>query len=62
MEGQKFEINEDPSQILPERSVAYGPNLVDFVFEKFQNSGKKKNSRGDLGQHRAEKSSKQMLD
>ena len=29
---QKFEIPEDPSQTLPERSVAYGLNLVDLFF------------------------------
>ena len=37
MEGQKFEIPEDPSQIFL-RTVAYGPNFEEFVFETLQNS------------------------
>ena len=40
MEGQKFEIAEDPSQTLPERSLM-DPILVELFFETFQNSGKK---------------------
>ena len=53
-EGQKFEIPQDPSQTLSE-PVAYGPNLVELFFETLQNSGKKRISRGDLGQHWPEK-------
>ena len=60
MEGQKFEITEDPSQALPERSPM-GPFFVELVFETFQNSGRNRflaailaniclrNSQADLG-------------
>ena len=50
MEGQKFKIPQDPCQTLPEPSVAYGPNSVDFVL-KFSRVP----FRGDLGQHLLEK-------
>ena len=60
MEGQKFEIPEDPSQTFPERSPM-GPILSRYFFLTFQNSGKKRilaailanigmrNSHSDLG-------------
>ena len=60
MEGQKFEIPEDPSQALPGRS-AYGPIFGGVFFSTVQNSGKKRflaailanicwiNSQADLG-------------
>ena len=41
MKGQKFEIPEDPSQTLPDRSPM-DPILVESFFETFQNSGKKR--------------------
>ena len=60
MEGQKFEIPEDLSQTLPERSPM-DPIWLDIFFEIFHNSGKKRflaailaniglrNSQADLG-------------
>ena len=49
MEGQKFEIHEDPSQTLPERS-SMGPMLYLFIFQ-LSRIPEKTISRGDLGQH-----------
>ena len=53
MEGQKYEIPEDPSQTLPEQSPM-DPILVEFFFRNFSEFRKKTISRGDLGQHRPE--------
>ena len=51
MEGQNFEVPEDPSQNMPERSPM-GLFFFSFNFPEFR---KKTVSRGDLGQYLLEK-------
>ena len=53
MEGQKFEVPEDPSQTLPERSPM-DPIWYNFFFRNFPELREKTICLGDLGQHRPE--------
>ena len=53
MGGQTFAIREDPSQLCLDGRL--WAQFCSFFFSTFQNSGKKRISRGDLGQDLLEK-------